>query len=91
MSTLTINQVPFSERGTCELYFNGIKVDEVDNNFDEMYTQLHFAIAKCKHTFGEFTIEYNVGKEGCPTPYPIEDIMDMVSLWSIEETGVYRI
>ena len=91
MNTLVINQIPFSEKGTCELLLNNVIVDRVDNNFDERYTQLHFAIAKCKHTFGDIdSIEYNV-KEGCPTPYPLEDVLSMAQYFTIEETGVYRI
>ena len=90
MNTLVINQIPFSEKGTCELLLNNVIVDRVDNNFDERYTQLHIALAKCFATIGttEVPIEYNMA-EGCPTPYSLADVLEMVAY--LPKVSAYRI
>ena len=90
MHTITINQIPFSERGTCDVFINSTRVDRVDNNFDAKYTQLHIALAKCFATIGttEVPIEYNVA-EGCPTPYSLADVLEMMVY--LPKVSAYRI
>lgn len=64
-------------RGTCNVFFNGIKVDACDMNYKERFTQAHIVIASAFRTLKTDNIDIQIqGSADCGT-YPIDLLTSM--------------